>query len=165
MRRRDFLKTAAVGGVASAMVSTAQAQSQSDNRDQIDIDNYDKIQRVVGLAMKGAAEGNAAYLNQAFHDKAQMFGEVNGERYDEPIESFFALCKKHPLGKNGSYRFHIVSTTMIGGAAMVMVAEDGCWGSASFVDFFTVTKISGAWKITNKTFAYTGGKIPPEVLE
>jgi hypothetical protein len=45
-----------------------------------------------------------------------------------------------------------------------MVAEDGCWGSAAFVDFFTVTRIGGAWKITNKTFAHSGGEIPKEVL-
>jgi Putative lumazine-binding len=132
---------------------------------QIDIDSHDKIQQVVELAMKGAAEGSRDKLSRAFHDKAQMFGEVNGARYDEPIEAFFELCTKHPLEKGGSYRSRIVSTTMTGDAAMVMVAEDGCWGSASFVDFFTVTKISGAWKITNKTFAYTGGKIPSEVLE
>jgi uncharacterized protein len=49
------------------------------------------------------------------------------------------------------------------GAAMVMVAEDGCWGSAAFVDFFTVTLIDGAWKITNKTFTHYAGKIPEEV--
>jgi hypothetical protein len=58
----------------------------------------------------------------------------------------------------------IISTTRVGGAAMVMVAEDGCWGSAAFVDFFTVTRIGGAWKITNKTFAHSGGEIPKEVL-
>ncbi|MHC2647961.1 hypothetical protein ACVMHY_000540 [Bradyrhizobium barranii subsp. barranii] len=64
----------------------------------------------------------------------------------------------------GNYRSRIISTTRVGGAAMVMVAEDGCWGSAAFVDFFTVTRIGGAWKITNKTFAHSGGEIPNEVL-
>jgi hypothetical protein len=38
------------------------------------------------------------------------------------------------------------------------------WGTASFVDFFTVTKMSDAWPLANKAFAYTGGKIPSEVL-
>jgi hypothetical protein len=50
------------------------------------------------------------------------------------------------------------------GAVVVYKRRDGCWGSAAFVDFFTVTRIGGAWKITNKTFAHSGGEIPKEVL-
>jgi len=130
-----------------------------------DIDAYNQIYAVVDLAMKGAAEGDLKKLRAAFHQKARMYGEVYGQRYDEPIAAFFKLCKQHPLGKAGGYRSRIVDVTRVGGAAMVMVAEDGCWGSAAFVDFFTVTLIDGAWKVTNKTFAYTGGKIPREVLE
>jgi hypothetical protein len=164
MKRREFLKVAAVVAAASAS-SPAIAESQSESRDQVDIDSHDMIVKTVELAMKGAADGNVTDLGQAFHEKAQMFGEVLGVRYDEPIEAFFELCKKHPLGKGGRYRSRIVSITRAGGAAVAMVTEDGCWGSASFVDFFTVTRTGGAWKITNKTFAYTGGKIPPEVLE
>jgi hypothetical protein len=132
--------------------------------DQFDIDSYDQIHKVVELAMEGAAEGDVAKLRDAFHGEARMFGEVYGQRYDEPICSFFELCQKHPLANNGSYRSRIISTTRVGGAAMVMVAEDGCWGSAAFVDFFTVTRIGDAWKITNKTFAHSGGEIPKEVL-
>jgi hypothetical protein len=114
--------------------------------------------------MKGSADGDVAQLRGAFHEEARMFGEVFGRRYDEPIASFFEMCEDHPLGKGNRYRSRIVSITPVGPAAMVMVAEDGCWGSASFVDFFTVTQINGTWKITNKTFAYTGGDIPREVL-
>jgi hypothetical protein len=139
--------------------------NQIENIHLFDLDSHEEVRQVVELAMKGSAEGNVADLSKAFHEKAQMFGEVFGVRYDEPIESFFELCKKNRLDKGGNYRSRIVSITRVGGAAMAMVAEDGCWGSASFVDFFTVTKIAGAWKITNKTFVYTGGKIPPEVLE
>jgi Putative lumazine-binding len=28
------------------------------------------------------------------------------------------------------------------------------------VDFFTLAKIGGTWKIVNKTFAHTGGEMP-----
>ena len=138
--------------------------AKNESYEQVDIDSHDQIHQVVDLAMKGAAEGNLAKLRRAFHEEARMFGEVFRTRYDAPICAFFELCKKHPLGRGGRYRSRIVSITRVGGAAMAMVAEDGCWGTASFVDFFTVTRIGGAWKITNKTFVYTGGKIPKEVL-
>jgi hypothetical protein len=138
--------------------------AKRETNEQFDIDSYDQVHQVVDLAMKGAAEGNLAKLCRAFHKDAWMFGEVFGKRYDAPIETFFELCEKHPLGQGRRYRSRIVSITRVGGAAMAMVAEDGCWGTASFVDFFTVTRIRNAWKITNKTFAYTGGKIPKEVL-
>jgi hypothetical protein len=170
MKRRDFLKVAAVAATTSIAASPTIAEPQPESRDRVDIDSHNLIVEVIELAMKGAAEGEVADLRKAFHDKARMFGEVFGKRYDDPIEDFFDLCKKYPLGKYplgrvGNYRSRIVSITRTGGAAMAMVTEDGCWGSASFVDFFTVTKIDGAWKTTNKTFVYTGGKIPPEVLE
>ena len=147
-----------------AATKTKSAGAKDQSHERFDIDSYDEIHEVVDLAMKGAAQGNLKKLGRAFHDKAQMFGEVFGTRYDAPIEEFFKLCEEHPLGQGGRYRSRIVSITRVGGAAMAMVAEDGCWGTASFVDFFTVTRIGGAWKITNKTFAYTGGKIPKEVL-
>lgn len=133
--------------------------------DQFDIDSYDRICKVVDLAMEGAANGDVAKLREAFHGEARMFGEVDGKRYDEPICSFFELCQNHPLANGNKYRSRIVSVTRVGGAAMAMVAEDGCWGSAAFVDFFTVTRSGAAWKITNKTFAHTAGQIPKEVLD
>jgi Putative lumazine-binding len=64
--------------------------------DQYDIDSYDAIYKVVDLAMKGAAEGDLAKLGAAFHADARMYGEVYGQRYDEPIAAFFDLCKRHP---------------------------------------------------------------------
>jgi hypothetical protein len=145
--------------------------NKRESSEPFDIDSLQEITSIVERAMEGARDGDVAKLRQAFHSEARMFGEVERRRYDEPICSFFELCASHPLGR-GHYRFCIVSITRVGGAAMVMVAEDGCWGSgdeadkrgAAFVDFFTVTKINGVWQITNKTFAFTGGVIPPEVL-
>jgi hypothetical protein len=144
--------------------------SEHNSVDKFDIDSHERICEVINLAMKGAEKGDHVMLCNAFHEKARMYGEVHGGRYDTPIKVFFALCNNFQLGKDlslrkgKSYRYHIISVTRVGGAAMVMVAEDGCWGSAAFVDFFTVTLNEGKWQITNKTFAYTGGVIPEKVL-
>jgi hypothetical protein len=144
--------------------------NEHETTEQFDIDNHDEVREVVELAMEGAQQGDLKKLNAAFHEKARMYGSVHGGRYDTPIKVFFALCEKFPLGeepgsrKKTNYRSRIISITRVGDAAMAMVAEDGCWRSAAFVDFFTVTRNDGKWQITNKTFACTGGEIPDEVM-
>jgi hypothetical protein len=139
--------------------------NQIENIHPFDLDSHEKVRQVVELAMKGAKEGFRPDLEKAFHKQAMMFGQVFQERFASPIDGFFDLCERFKLGRDGSYRSSIISITQVGRSAMVMVAEDGCWGSAAFVDFFTVTLMDSQWKITNKTFAYTGGEIPPEVLK
>ncbi len=67
---------------------------------------------------------------------------------------------QQPLDSDGSFRARITSVEQVGDAARVTLEEDGCWGNLSFVDHFTLTKIDGAWKIVNKTFAHTGGEMP-----
>lgn len=136
----------------------------SQNIHPFDLGNHEKVRQVVELAMKGARDGSRADLEQAFHKSAMMFGQVFAERFASSIDGFVDLCEQFKLGRDDRYRFAIVSITQVGLSAMAMVAEEGCWGTAAFVDFFTVTLMDGSWKITNKTFAYTGGEIPPEVL-
>ena len=48
-----------------------------------------------------------------------------------------------------------------GDAAVAVVAEEGYWGSVSFIDYFLLARIEGVWKIVCKLFAHTGGE-PPE---
>ena len=91
MKRRNPRKVAAPTGAAA---SKKIAKSQSVSHDRVDIDSNDMIVKLVERAMKAAANGNVAGLRRVFHEKAQMFGEVYGNRFDEPIEAFFKLCKK-----------------------------------------------------------------------
>ncbi len=43
---------------------------------------------------------------------------------------------------------------------MAVVAEEGYWGSVSFIDYFQLAQIDGTWKIVSKLFAHTGGEPP-----
>jgi hypothetical protein len=47
-----------------------------------------------------------------------------------------------------------------GDAAVATVAEEGYWGSVSFIDYFLLARIDGAWTIVCKLFAHTGGEPP-----
>lgn len=137
------------------MTQTREPQGESGDP----IGNYDAIRQVVQLCLDGEAKGDVAKLEQAFHKDARMFGELGGTRYDVPIQALFDLAADGPAD-TGNYQARIVSVTQVGDAATAMVAEDGYWGTVSFVDFLSLCRINGTWKIVNKTFAHTGGEPP-----
>jgi hypothetical protein len=126
------------------------------------VDDYDAIHRVLQLCTEGEAKGDVAKLREAFHADARMFGSIAGERYDVPIAELFALAEGAPAD-TGSYRSRILSVQQTGDAAVGVVAEEGYWGSVSFIDYFQLARIEGEWKIVCKLFAHTGGE-PPEGL-
>ena len=124
------------------------------------VDEYDAIRDTVQLCLDGEANGDVAKLQEAFHQDARMFGDLAGTRYDVPIQTLFDMAAEGPAD-TGSYQSLILSITQLGDVATATVAEDGYWGTVSFVDFFSLCRIEGTWKIVNKTFAHVGGK-PPE---
>src|SRR3954466_12071652 len=122
--------------------------------------DYDAIYQVLQLCTEGEAKGDVAKLREAFHEDARMFGSLAGERYDVPIEELFALAESAPAD-TGNYRPRGLSVQQRGDAAVGVVAEEGYWGTVSFIDYFQLARIEGAWKIVSKLFAHTGGE-PPE---
>ncbi len=124
------------------------------------IDEHDAIARVLQLYMDGSARGEADKLKEAFHPDSRMFGAVGDKRFDVPIQALIDMTAHGPADTAGKYRGRILSVMQVGDAAMAAVAEDGFWGSVSFVDFFNLAKIDGRWLIVNKTFAHTGGEPP-----
>ena len=124
------------------------------------VGDYDAICRVLQLCTDGEAKGDVAKLREAFHADARMFGSLAGTRYDVPIAELFALAESAPAD-TGNYRSRVLSVQQTGEAAVGVVAEEGYWGTVSFVDYFLLARIDGAWKIVCKLFAHTGGE-PPE---
>ncbi len=119
------------------------------------------IEAVLRLYIDGAGNGKLEPLQQAFHPDARMYGELNGGRVDIPVAELFKISIEQPLNSRGNYHATIVSIDHVGGAAVALVNEDGCWGTVSFSDFFSLTRIGRDWKIVSKTFAHTGGTPPP----
>lgn len=125
------------------------------------VGDYDAICRVVQLCLDGEATGDVAKLQEAFHEDARMFGSLAGERYDVPISELFDLAASSPAD-TGRYRARILSVHQTGDAAFATVAEEGYWGTVTFVDYLSLARINRTWKIVNKVFAHTGGE-PPDM--
>ena len=119
-----------------------------------------EITQTVDLYVEGMRNGDGAMLREAFHAQAWMFGSLGGTRYDEPIGELITMVDGHSVDVDGSYQARVVSIQQAGDAAFAVVEEDGCWGTVSFTDFFTLAQIDGRWVIVNKTFAHTGGEPP-----
>jgi hypothetical protein len=114
----------------------------------------------VQLYVDGVRTGDAAKLEQAFVEGSWMFGSVGGKRLDMPIAEMIKMIEAQPADKDGSFRATVRSAEEKGDAAIVTLEEEGFWGALSFVDFFSLARIDGSWKIVNKTFAHTGGSLP-----
>ncbi len=125
------------------------------------VDDYDAIRCTVQLCLDGEATGDVEKLREAFHSDARMFGSLAGERYDVPISELFALAASAPAD-TGNYRSRILAVHQTGDAAFATVAEEGYWGTVSFLDYLSLAKIGGTWKIVSKLFAHVGGE-PPEM--
>jgi hypothetical protein len=106
------------------------------------VDDYDAICRVLQLYTEGEAKGDVTKLRQAFHADARMFGSISGEREDVPIEELFAEAESEPAD-TGSYRSRVLSVQQTGDAAVGVVADEGYWGSLSFIDYFLLARIEG----------------------
>ena len=119
------------------------------------------IAAAVQLYIDGASRGDGDKLREGFHESAWMFGAVGDQRFDMPITQMIAIVGEHPLDSDGAYKARITEIEQVGDAATAKVEEEGCWGNVAFTDFFTLQKIDGAWKMVNKSFAHTGGEMPP----
>jgi hypothetical protein len=118
-----------------------------------DIRELEAIEATIRLYIDGATTGEIAPLKQAFHESARMFGQLGGTNYDVPIGVFFDLAAAEPTG---GHRAKIASITQVGDGASVTLIEEG-FNGCDYVDFFSLCKIDGEWKIVNKTFVHTGG--------
>ena len=89
-----------------------------------------------------------------------MWGSLGGQRFDVPITEMIAMVDGKPVDVDGSYKTEITAVEQTEDTASVTLAEEGFWGTVSFVDFFALSRIDGDWKIVNKTFVHTGGEPP-----
>jgi hypothetical protein len=116
--------------------------------------DYDAIVRIVQLYVDGFNNSSVAKFNEAFHEDAWIFftdaeGGLHKHLISESFEAWATPPKPHITGR-------IISVVQAGDVANVLLGFDSATGPAdSWVDFHSLIRIDGVWKITNKTATHS----------
>ena len=112
--------------------------------------DYDEIVRVVQLYVDGFNDCAVAKFKEAFHEDAWIFfTDAEGRLHKNLIRESFEEWATPP---NSHINGRIILVTQAGDVANVLLGFDSAKGpAASWVDFHSLIRIDGVWKITNKT--------------
>jgi len=120
--------------------------------------DYDQIVRVVQLYIDAFNDGDVNKFKEAFHEDAWMFyTDRDGVLHKRLLEeNVFAHMAAEGRKVNG----RIVLVTQAGDIANVLLGWDDVADPpdprhSSWVDFHTLLRINGVWKIMNKTSTHS----------
>lgn len=119
-----------------------------------DTPDYDEIARVVQLYIDGFNECDVAKFKEAFHENAWMFftdadGTLHKHLLTDCFEEWAAPPKANLVGR-------IISIQQAGDVAGVLLGFDNAANLPnSWVDFHSLLRLEGTWKIMNKTATHS----------
>jgi hypothetical protein len=136
---RSFLVLIVVGVLATS----AFAQTDEKEAARVPLENYIKAQ----------ATGDPETARKAFHTEGNMIWIRDGKYTSEPLDAFIkrAFTGK-PAADEDKRKDNrkIESIDIVGNAGMARIVLD--YPTVKYVDYMTLLKINGEWKIVNKSF-------------
>lgn len=101
--------------------------------------------------LAGHATGSAVEFAAAFHPKAMLYWNRDGGFAERTLADFIAAAATgKPAADEAQRRRWIESLDVTGNAGMAKVVLD--YPSVRFVDYLSLVKADGAWRIVNKIF-------------
>lgn len=114
------------------------------------LNDYQAVIAVVNQYLEGCATGNAQLLEQAFHENGVMAGHIDGELRMNPPARFINRVRETGAPEP-SFAGHVDVIALEGTIAVAHVVMEN-WNGMDFVDYHTLLKIDGVWKIVAKGY-------------
>jgi hypothetical protein len=139
-------------GTVSEDVWEIMLKTQSDDLEtaavRVPLENY----------LQGHATGNAEFMKKAFHTEGKLIFVREGKYTTRTFDEYIAGMKDgKPAPDEAQRKRWIESVEVAGNAAVGKIILD--YPNVKFVDYMTLLKIDGEWKIVNKSF-YAEPKTP-----
>jgi hypothetical protein len=133
---RNFLVLFAVA------ISATSAFGQADEKEavKVPLNNY----------IQGHATGNGEFFKKAFHTEGNMLWMREGKFTSRSFTEYIAGASGKPAADEADRKRAIESIDVAGTAASARIVLD--YPTVRFVDYMTLLKIDGEWKIVSKVF-------------
>ncbi len=133
--------------VLFACAFTVSAQTSDKDAVKVPLENY----------IKGHETGDGEYMKKAFHTEGNLIFIRDGKYTTRSFAEYIAGMSGKPAADESKRKRAIESIDIAGNAAIARIVLD--YPTTKFVDYMTLLKINGEWKIVNKSF-YAEPKAP-----
>ena len=133
-------RTAIVFAFLLCGVVSAFAQASEKDAVRLSLENY----------IKGHETGDAEYMRKAFHTEGNLIFIRDGKYSTRSFAEYIGGMSGKPADDESKRKRAIESIDVAGNAAMARIILD--YPTVKFVDYMTLLKINGEWKIVNKSF-------------
>jgi hypothetical protein len=140
MRKLALLITIMSAAALIVWLPARAAQSAEEAAVRETIENY----------FRGHATGNGEYFKKAFHPDAKLFWIRDGQLSERTSADYIAGASGKPAPDEAKRKRRIESIDITGNAGIVKVSLD--YPDAHIIDYMSMLKVNGEWKIVNKTF-------------
>jgi hypothetical protein len=106
------------------------------------------VEQTAQLYFEGLMKYDAASLRKAFHPDARVVAALPNRYFYASFEEWVQFTKGKPPENPSEYVNQIVSIDITGNAAVVKT--DLQWPKIHYIDYLSLIKIDGDWKIINK---------------
>jgi hypothetical protein len=134
--------------VLTLFTGSAAAQMSDQDAARVPLENY----------IKGHATGDGEYMRKAFHTDGDLIFIREGKVTTRSFADYIAGFTGKPAADENKRTRRIESIDITGSAGVGKIILD--YPDAHIVDYMSLLKINGEWKIVNKIF-YTERKTPP----
>lgn len=130
--------------LAAALLTAGPALAQSADA------ALDAVRVPLDLYLRGQAEGDGAYMRQAFHPDARIVSLDGGAVASRTAEAFAALFTRGPAPDEADRHRRIVSLDVTGDVAVAKLELD--YPNAFLTDYMTLVRTDDGWRILHKAF-------------
>ena len=99
---------------------------------------------------RGHATGDGAHFRKVFHPESKLFWIRDGQFASRTSEEYIAGAKGVPAPDEAQRKRTVEFVDVSGDAAIAKVRL--VYPEVTFVDYMSLLKVDGEWKIVNKTF-------------
>ncbi len=128
------------GFVLCTFAISAAAQADEKESVKVPLENY----------IKAHATGDPEFAKKAFHTEGNLIWIREGKYTTRSFAEFIAGFNGKPAADEANRKRAIESIDIAGNAAIARIVLD--YPTIKFVDYMSLLKINGEWKIVNKSF-------------